>query len=177
MRQLIRELATVENPYACPHGRPIIVQVDLGDRKEVWPELMAVATVTTGRKSDELQVQEAQRLAAGWGLLYVPREGRSLEQVRAEAAALGASSPAVIVVQPDGLCLHVGEIRFRYHPGMGLSRIRRLARGERDWMLWAMDLREGDQVLDATMGWPATSWSLPTRWASAAGRSGWSRSF
>jgi len=29
MRQLIRELATVENPYACPHGRPIIVQVDL----------------------------------------------------------------------------------------------------------------------------------------------------
>ncbi len=113
---------------------------------------MAVATVTTGRKSDKLQVQEAQRLAAAWGLLYVPREGRSLEQVRAEAAALGASSPAVIVVQPDGLCLHVGEIRFRYHPGMGLSRIRRLARGERDWMLWAMDLREGDQVLDATMG-------------------------
>ncbi len=114
---------------------------------------MAVGlTVTTGRKSDKLQVQEAQRLAAAWGLLYVPREGRSLEQVRAEAAALGASSPAVIVVQPDGLCLHVGEIRFRYHPGMGLSRIRRLARGERDWMLWAMDLREGDQVLDATMG-------------------------
>ena len=29
MRHLIRELATVENPYACPHGRPIIVQIDL----------------------------------------------------------------------------------------------------------------------------------------------------
>lgn len=40
---------------------------------------MAVATVTTGRKSDKLQVQEAQRLAAAWGLLYVPREGRGYD--------------------------------------------------------------------------------------------------
>lgn len=29
MRNLLRRLATVENPYACPHGRPIIVQLSL----------------------------------------------------------------------------------------------------------------------------------------------------
>lgn len=31
MRHLVRQLATVDNPYACPHGRPIIVQVGLSE--------------------------------------------------------------------------------------------------------------------------------------------------
>lgn len=31
MQRLVRQLATVENPYACPHGRPIIVQLGLAE--------------------------------------------------------------------------------------------------------------------------------------------------
>lgn len=31
MQRLVRDLAAVENPFACPHGRPIIVQIDLGE--------------------------------------------------------------------------------------------------------------------------------------------------
>lgn len=31
IQHLVRRLATVENPYACPHGRPIIVQLGLSE--------------------------------------------------------------------------------------------------------------------------------------------------
>lgn len=113
---------------------------------------MAVACVTTGRKSGGREANEAQRLAGEWGLIYVPREGRSLDAVRAEAKARGADSDAVVVVQPGGLCLYVGDLRFQYHPGMGLNRLLRVMRGESDWMLRAMGVREGDHILDATMG-------------------------
>jgi DNA mismatch repair protein MutL len=28
MEELIRQLAACENPYLCPHGRPIVVRMD-----------------------------------------------------------------------------------------------------------------------------------------------------
>ncbi|MBO2520391.1 MAG: hypothetical protein CW345_01080 [Firmicutes bacterium] len=111
-----------------------------------------LAVVTTGRKLREEDVARADRLAREWGLVYLPRRQRPVAALEEEAKGLGVPRGAVLVVEADGLTLHVEGVRFRYHPGMGLSRLRRVLRGEDDWMLRAMDLREGDAVLDATMG-------------------------
>jgi len=111
-----------------------------------------IACVTVGRKSGVREEERAIALAKEWGLAYLAREGRSLKALAEEAKRRGVPQGALLVVQADGLVLHVGEVRFRYHPGMGLNRLRRIKQGEEDWMLRAMGLREGDWLLDATMG-------------------------
>lgn len=115
-----------------------------------------IAVVTTGRKAGEHEIERARRLARQWGLLYLPREGRSIARIREEGRTAGVTGELVLVVEDSDLSLYQadsrGETRFHYHPGMGLSRVRRVMRGEDDWMLRAMDVRDGDHILDATMG-------------------------
>jgi len=111
------------------------------------------ACVTTSRHPKEPEIARANALAREWGLVYLPRKERSLAEMEEAARALGIPDGAVVVVEADGLVLHARGTSLRYHPGMGLSRLRRIMAGDAgDWMLQAMGLREGDSVLDATMG-------------------------
>ena len=84
--------------------------------------------------------------------MHLPRKGRSIAAIREEARAHGLKGDAVIVVQGGTLRLYVDETQFHYHPGMGLNRLRRVMRGEGDWMVRAMGVQAGDHILDATMG-------------------------
>lgn len=111
-----------------------------------------IAAVTTGRKSGDREASRAARLAREWGLHFIPRAGRSIGRIREEARAAGVKRDAVLVVEDGDLKLYLGETCFHYHPGMGLNRLRRVMRGEDDWMLRAMDVRAGDHILDATLG-------------------------
>ena len=101
--------------------------------------------VTTGRRATPDDIRRAERLAAAYGLPYVPRGAASIDRLAAE-------SGAVLVVGGDGVVLYMRGHTFRYHPGMGVSRIRMLRQGRQDWMVEAMGLRPGDHLLDATLG-------------------------
>lgn len=136
------------------------------------------AIVTTGRHH-EYAVEKAKAIAKRWNLPYYDRDGASIAAVRKKARARGDDPTAVVVVHDRELVLYVerrpgpdrdagGDVGrddggvpndglppdhvFRYHPGMGVNRVRRLMLGDRDWMIEAMRLRPGDRILDATMG-------------------------
>lgn len=109
------------------------------------------ALVTTARKACPKVEEQARDLARRYGLTFVNRDGLSVQALQAKRT-FEAAPPPVIVVGDDGLCLYANGIEFRYHPGMGVNRIRNLRRGGEDWMVKAMGLRPGDHVLDATLG-------------------------
>lgn len=104
----------------------------------------AEAIVTTSRKAAPSLVAQARSLAALHGLPFVERHDLRIDQL--------ARDQAVLVVGGEGILLHARGTTFRYHPGMAVNRIRTMRQGRRDWMVAAMELREGDHVLDATLG-------------------------
>lgn len=102
--------------------------------------------VTTTRRPSPQQEQQARRLAAELGLPFIRRRDRALDCPEQAPAC------AFLVVERDGLAVHVAGRRLAYHPGMALHRIRALQAGGTDPMVEAMGLRGGEQVLDATLG-------------------------
>jgi SAM-dependent methyltransferase len=98
------------------------------------------AVVTTALSRGPDLIARAKEVGAACGLPYMRR--RSIPD----------GTPNV-VIEAGGAHLVVGDAAVRSHPGMGLVRLRRLIRGEeRDPIVDIGELREGDHVLDATMG-------------------------
>jgi Methylase involved in ubiquinone/menaquinone biosynthesis len=105
--------------------------------------------VTTGMKPTEEETAQAEALAAELGVPYVPRGGATLAALRRRHNA-----GRVLVAGPDGLRLHADDAGqpLRYHPGMGLVRVKRLREGVRDPLVEISGVRPGDRVLDCTAG-------------------------
>jgi 16S rRNA (guanine1516-N2)-methyltransferase len=115
--------------------------------------------ITTSLRPSAAEEEEARAAAARHGLPYAPRGGRGLDATLGAAradAALVLSRTAAILVAPGG------EAR-RWSSGMGALRAKRLrafaapggagpAAADRDPFLEAAALREGDAVLDCTLG-------------------------
>ncbi len=114
-------------------------------------DLKVDAVITTSRKPSALDEAKALALAEEYGLSFVPRRGLAIQALQAERSEGNRHIP-VIVTGEDGLTLYWGDIVFRYHPGMGVNRIRSMRKGGEDWMIKAMGLDQGDWVLDATLG-------------------------
>jgi SAM-dependent methyltransferase len=116
--------------------------------------------VTTPLHAGPAALAAVEEAAARHGALAVPRRNRSAAELLQDTGA-----GALLVLSPSAAVLHVagrpgpGE---RWSPGMGLLRARRVARAraagrppppeERDPFLDACQLRDGDEVLDATLG-------------------------
>lgn len=113
---------------------------------------MRGAVVTTSRRPSEAEELRARRVAKELGAPFLPREESSVAGVLQHARKLGWSCDGVLVAGKEALQLFTEAGTFRYHPGMGVNRIRQLIKGRSDWMVEAMDLRPGDSVLDATLG-------------------------
>lgn len=114
---------------------------------------LAVTTVLRPSPDEERAALEA---AGRRGLPFAARGGRALTRV---AAAAGAD--ALLVLSPSRAVLVVGGRESVWSPGMGLLRARRararLLRGPadpttHDPFLEASGIREGDAVLDCTLG-------------------------
>jgi SAM-dependent methyltransferase len=116
--------------------------------------------VTTPLHADAATAAAAAEAAARHGGRYVPRANRPAAEVLREAGAdallvLSARAAVLLAAGQEG----PGE---RWSPGMGVLRARRAARAralgrppppeDRDPFLEACALREGDHVLDATLG-------------------------
>jgi SAM-dependent methyltransferase len=108
--------------------------------------------VTTPLRPSPAEEAEARAAAARHGLPYAPRGNRPAARVAQEAGA-----DALLVLSAKAAILAGGAEERRWSPGMGALRAKRLRRGSddptaRDPFLDAAGLREGDLVLDCTVG-------------------------
>jgi hypothetical protein len=116
--------------------------------------------VTTPLHAGGAALAAAEEAAARHGAVLVPRRNRGAGEL---LRVTGAS--ALLVLSPTAAVLHLagrGDRGERWSPGMGLIRARRVARAraagrppapsERDPFLDACGLRDGERVLDATLG-------------------------
>jgi 16S rRNA (guanine1516-N2)-methyltransferase len=117
----------------------------------VTPVPLAV-TVTGKRPARYLDAALAK--AKDWGLPFVHRpENKALELM------MGCEALAFLVLGGEGWVLHDAHGTFRFTPGMGRVRVKRLQYGLQpdDVLLRLCELRPGDRVLDGTLGLAADS--------------------
>lgn len=108
--------------------------------------------VTTALKPGAALVAQARALAADLGVAYVRRDADAMPALFARLDGV----ERVVVVQTERLLL-VGRDgwEFFFHPNMAYLRLGNILRGGRDLLLEAAQLRVGDAVLDATLGFGA----------------------
>src|SRR5689334_2553368 len=99
------------------------------------------AIVTTAASGDPA---EAEEVAARFGLSAEPRAGRPLAQMLGDVP--------VLVLAEKRADLYEDGKAYRATAGMAFLRVLRAHKGDRDPLVVAAGLREGDQVLDATLG-------------------------
>ncbi len=156
-----RSLAAVENPFACPHGRPIIVQLGhRGDRAEVRQALTEERS-GSGRPGRRHHRAQAARRGRGPGRSTSPRVGLGVPSPPAaacrrtggEAKGLGVPRGAVLVVEAGRAHAPRGRRPVPLPPGDGPEPACGGCSGARTTgCCGRWTCREGDAVLDATMG-------------------------
>lgn len=109
---------------------------------------MARLAVTTSGSEPEALEGRARAAAQRWALPYVARRRKEpLEKM------LGGAADAFLVFEREAVALWDREGPLRWHPGLALLRLKRIEAGETDdTFARVADLREGDQVLDCTLG-------------------------
>lgn len=109
---------------------------------------MSIYGVTVIRKSGTELYQEARSWAAALDLPFLPRPLHgTLDQLLREKGM-----KAVLVATHQGPQVYTEEGILKYHPSMGVPRIRNLKRGGTDHLVQACRLRPGMRVLDCTLG-------------------------
>ncbi|ABO50405.1 conserved hypothetical protein [Desulforamulus reducens MI-1] len=103
--------------------------------------------ITTGIRSRKNLEEKALELSREWKIPYQPREKYSLDFIR---EMTGAST--ILLVSHQKLSLVTNGKEFFFHPGLAKLRIKELQAGKTDQMIKAMDLQEGDSLLDCTLG-------------------------
>ncbi len=106
--------------------------------------------MTTSLKPDPAAGSQAAAWARRLGVRVASRSGRSIALLCREEGAEGAL--VISSAKPPTFVSADGAIRYFFHPGMSLTRIRNIRKGMGDPMVTAMQLAEGDSVLDCTLG-------------------------
>lgn len=105
---------------------------------------MKVAVTTS--HDDKGVLNQAQAIAAELAIEFLPRRRKSLDGLRQEYGL-----DYVLVVEKEQIVLK-GETSIAWHPGMAVPRLKALRQGKTDPLVEALGLREGDRVLDCTLG-------------------------
>ncbi|MDZ5781878.1 class I SAM-dependent methyltransferase [Marinococcus luteus] len=110
--------------------------------------------ITTAKKPDPAVHAEAWAKARAWNAPYVPREKRSIRRWQQET-----NEDIYIVASGGDTYYPLGEAAepLVFHPSMAWLRGLHVHRGGSYPLLEAADVREGDTVLDATLGFGADS--------------------
>ncbi|MFD1674619.1 class I SAM-dependent methyltransferase [Alicyclobacillus fodiniaquatilis] len=122
------------------------------------------AVVTTPWQASAEQEKLAQALAAWFGAPCVARKDRSVQELCAKFAV----EVVIVAGEPFKLYHRDADAPLFFHPSMAAQRIARRARGETDRMLRVGGIREGDIVVDATLGMAADAMVL----SAAVGQTG-----
>src|SRR5437763_9643468 len=109
-----------------------------------WYAASVQGLSTTSRSGS---FEEAQGLAARFGLEAAPRRNRTIPQL-VEAAG---SAPVLILGEARADLVCRGRT-YRASLGMGFLRLVRAQKGGTDPLVKAAGLKHGDRVLDATLG-------------------------
>ncbi|MDR1194219.1 MAG: class I SAM-dependent methyltransferase [Peptococcaceae bacterium] len=118
--------------------------------------------ITTSGQGDSGGEFLAGQLAAEYGAVFVPRQGRGLASLRREYRL------DFLVVLDRENRLFLTEPPLRWHPSMAVPRLRQAAAGGGDVFLTAAGIAPGDQVLDCTLGLAADA--LLAAWAAGGER-------
>ncbi|TQR13331.1 class I SAM-dependent methyltransferase [Psychrobacillus soli] len=104
--------------------------------------------VTTAGRTNDLFIQKAKEIASELTLSYVRRQKKSMQKLQEEQQA------NVLVVSKERLELYVygSTSPFFFHPNSAAFRMKRIQNGEKDLLLEALDLQQGDRFLDTTAG-------------------------
>lgn len=103
--------------------------------------------VTTGLRSAKDLEEQAIELSRQLHAPYIKREKNSLEAIKQQVEAA-----AVLVMSREKLALVLNDKELFFHPGLAKLRIKEIQAGKTDQMIKAMDLKEGDSLLDCTLG-------------------------
>jgi len=99
--------------------------------------------ITTSQTRKHL-IDTALKISAEINIKYIPRNNLSLENIKIQNDLLH-----LLVVREDKIIV---DDQYFFHPGMAVPRIKMIKKGEIDPMIQAMDIREGDSILDCTLG-------------------------
>ena len=114
---------------------------------------MSIYAVTTIRSPESDLLQQAKTWAKELHLPFVPRPLHgSMEDFLAKKGL-----KAVLIASHLGPQVMTEEGLLRYHPNMGVPRIRTLKRGGSDHLVTACGLKSGMRFLDCTLGLAADS--------------------
>ncbi|WP_107951380.1 class I SAM-dependent methyltransferase [Lysinibacillus parviboronicapiens] len=104
--------------------------------------------VTTAGRPDDMSMALAAFACKNLNILFEPRKKRSVRKISQEMQA------HVIVAGKNRYDYYAFEASepFFFHPNSAAFRLKRVARGETDPFLEAMQLNAGDSVLDCTLG-------------------------
>lgn len=122
----------------------------------------SIGVTLSGRPTEEL-IARARAAAKRWGIPYFPR-GRKQSLL----SMLEANAAALLVFGHDGVTLTDPEGTLAFHAGIAHLRLMRLEAGEGDTLIRVADVREGDTIIDCTLGLAQDAMVL----ARAAGPSG-----
>lgn len=122
------------------------------------------AVVTTPWQASAAQAELAQALAAWFGAPCVARNDQSVQELCTKFAV----EVVIVAGEPLKLYHRDADAPLFFHPSMAAQRIVRRARGEVDRMIRVGGIREGDTVVDATLGMAADAMVL----SAAVGRTG-----
>ncbi|MDI3256309.1 MAG: class I SAM-dependent methyltransferase [Kyrpidia sp.] len=111
--------------------------------------------MTTAARADEGLRSRAREIARRLELPLAIRRRESLDELMAARGARFA-----VVAAREGTFLYFEGKQYRYHPGMAVGRLRQVLRGGHDPLLKAADIRPGDRVVDATLGFGADAMLL-----------------
>jgi 16S rRNA (guanine1516-N2)-methyltransferase len=116
--------------------------------------------ITTASSSTPALRARAESIAAE---LLAPIVLRHHEPLSACFAQRPAATRAIVVQKDRLLLVHKDGMEFFYHPNLGCLRFSNYLRGQNDWLLAAAQIKEGDAVLDCTLGYAGEATLLATQ--------------
>lgn len=106
---------------------------------------MDTLVVTTSHKARPETYTRAKDLARQWGLSFVDRDDRPIEE-------LLTTVDSALIVTNDDLQLATSDGILKSHLGTAFIRLKSMSRGESDPLIRAGELQPGDSVVDTTFG-------------------------
>ncbi|SFG46525.1 Putative SAM-dependent methyltransferase [Desulfotomaculum arcticum] len=104
-----------------------------------------IITTSLGARSNQHEL--AARISVETGIPYIARDTKTIGELKENWQPDG-----IVVVEPLRIVCIIGESEFFFHPAMAVIRIKEIKSGKNDQMIKAMDLCQGQCLLDCTLG-------------------------
>lgn len=108
--------------------------------------------VTTTREKDKVLSQKAEKVSNDLNIPYIKRSNLSINKTISKE-----NLDYLLVVEKDKLIIKGEGTEIFWHPSMTELKIKSIKQGNKETMIEATELREGDSILDCTLGFAGDS--------------------